>query len=481
MAADRKLLNVIFPRGGVNRRGGYAQSRGPFTCPGGFNVRSIGPLEERDRGGNRPGLVKFVDNDFGSVITGLRAVGYIDASGNLQHDLAVIADGSLSIIQGSSVTTTKAYLATEDGDRIIDEDGNYIIFNSTVASVNPIGDSNAFQMAEWEGKLYIADSTLKVYDPVTGVVQDVEGAPSSQPLVCVYQERLLLAGEDHMFYMAGEADGTDWVAGADGGKVGRAVFGYVGDSGAIGEKILAVVPWHDRALVFGTIDSLWAVYGNPAREGSEKKNVSPHVGIISPRSICVTPNGMVLFLARNGLYAWQVGSQAHPEPFSKRKVPEELLDVDASTTDVMMQYDHRSQGVHLFLTPSSGVGTHWWIDLENKALWPMKLTEDHQPLAAEIISISGYSNVVLGCKDGYLRRFSNTVATDDGEALHSHLLLGPFHIGREEGYDGIIAELNSALAVGSGDVKYKLITADSAEEAVDLANNQLDAMVDSQY
>jgi len=474
-------LDVRFPSGGVNRRGGYVQRQAPFTCPWAVNVRTVGPLEKRGRGGSRPGLTKYIDNDFGSIITGMKAIGYIDASGDLQHDLAVIADGSLNIVQGSTVTTTKAYLTDDSGNKIIDDTGKYIIFNSTVAATNPLGSSNAFQMAEWGGNLYIADSYLRKYNPVTGVVQVVENAPTNQPLICVYQERLLLSGADHMFYMCGQADDTKWDAGADMGNVGRAVMGYVGDSGKIGEQILATHTWHDRAVIMGTADSVWAIYGNLAAGNGEKRNVSPHVGILSPRAMCVTPNGMVLFLARNGLQIWQIGSQGHPEPFSKHKVPESLLDVDTTTTDVIMQYDHRSNGVHLFLTPASGVGSHWWIDLENRALWPMKIHEDNQPLAAETISVGGYSDVILGCKDGYLRRFSDSVSTDDGETLHSHLLIGPFHLGREDGFDGMIKEIVSAMADNSGDVKYRIITADTAEDAVDEAVASVEAAVDEEY
>jgi len=411
----------------------------------------------------------------------MSAISYLDATGTLRHDLAVIADGSLNIVRGSTVTTTKAYLTTDDGDKIIDENGNYIIFGSTVASVNPLGDSNAFQLVEWGGKLYIADSYPQVYNPVTGVVETLENAPASQPLIGVYQERLVLAGENHMFYMCEQGDPTNWDAGADYQNVGKAIMGYVGDSGQIGSKILAFRTWHDRAIIFGTADSVWAVYGNLSAEGGEKRNISPHVGIVSPHSLCVTPNGIVLFLARNGLQSWQIGSQEHPEPFSKTVVPEELLDVDSTTTDVLMRYDHRSAGVHLFLTPSSGVGSHWWIDLENRAVWPMKFIEDHQPVAADTISIGGYSDVILGCKDGYLRRFSNAVTTDDGEAIHSHLLIGPFHLGREEGFDGMLKEIIASMAENSGDVKYKIITGDSAEEAVDDAVGQLNTLVDTQY
>ena len=291
----------------------------------------------------------------------------------------------------------------------------------------------------------------------------------------------MLAGADHMFYQCGQTEPENWDAGDDMNDEGRSVMGYVGDSGVIGEKILAMHSNRDKALIFGCQDSVWAVYGNMAGNDGQKWNISPHAGILAPKAMSVTPNGLVVFLARSGLYTWQIGSKAHPEPFSNVVVPEELLDVDTDTTEVIMQYDHRSRGVHIFMTPDSGVGTHWWLDLENRALWPVKLVSTMQPLATAKLGVGGYSNIILGCKDGYLRRFDDDAVSDDGSAVYSHLLLGPLHIGREEGYDGLLTEMMAAMAEGSGDVKIRIITGDTAEAAVDAADAALALVIDSQY
>lgn len=476
--AKSRIIDVRFPVGGQDRRGRYAQKTPPFYSPRGINVRSVGPLEKRGRGGSRPGMAKYVDNDFGTNITGMASVTYIDAEGDRQQDLAVIADGSLNIVSGSSVTEATAYL-TIAGDKVT-IDGDYVVFGSSVAETNPLGDSNAFQMCEWNGKLYIADSTLKKYDPLTGVVSTVSGAPANQPLVIVFQERLLVAGADHIFYMCAQADETDWNAGADMGNQGRAIMGYVGDSGQIGEKIRAVHGWRDRAAIFGCMDSVWVLQGNMAGD-YQKRNISPFSGIISPQAMAVTPNGLVVFLTRAGLYAWQIGSTSEPEPFSAKVVPDELLDVDTTTIDVLMQYDHRSRGIHLFLTPHSGVGSHWWLDLEHRAMWPVKFNENHQPVSTAVLPREGFSNVLLGCKDGYIRVFDDDETDDDGEEIHSHLLLGPFHVAGTDGYDGLVHEIISALADGSGDVNYALYSGDTAEESVDAADAALTAAVDEQY
>ena len=471
--AKARSAKIKFPLGGSYRRAGYAQKTQPFTAPRAVNVRAFGPLERRGRGGSRPGLVKLVDNDFGTNILGIQSITYLDSDGDRQQDLAVICDGVLNIVSGETVTPTTANLVTDDGDMIVDEDGNQIIFTSTVSSSSPLDKSSAFSMVERGGKLYIADSSLKKYDPVTGVVEVVAGAPTSQPLVCVYQERLVLAGEDHMFYMCAQADETDWNFTVDKDNVGRAVAGYVGDGGKLGEVINSMVNYQDKALILGTTDSLWAVYGNPAG-GGKKVCVSAFSGVVAPSAITVTPDGLVLFVTRRGIYSWRVGSEQEPEPFSLERLPEALLDTDPTAVDVQLIYDHKARGVHLFMTPSTGDGTHWWLDLVNKAFWEVSFgTTTHQPVCTGRLATSGDSGIMLGCQDGYLRYFANSAEDDDGEDLESNLLLGPFHVPRMEGADGMVAEMVAAFAAGSGDVTWKLVMANSAETVVDLAEDML--------
>ena len=94
-----RRVKILFPLGGENRRGGYAQKEMPYTTPKAINVRSVGQLEKRGRGGSRPGLEKFINYDFGGTITGISSVTYIDADGNRQQDFVVICDGDLNIVR----------------------------------------------------------------------------------------------------------------------------------------------------------------------------------------------------------------------------------------------------------------------------------------------------------------------------------------------------------------------------------------------
>lgn len=58
MPRDRKLLSVKWPDGGLDEQHSY-RNQPPYTTPDCLNVRPEGPIEERLRGGTRPGLNKY--------------------------------------------------------------------------------------------------------------------------------------------------------------------------------------------------------------------------------------------------------------------------------------------------------------------------------------------------------------------------------------------------------------------------------------
>ena len=474
----RRTVNAQFPLGGENRRGSYAQTQAPYTTFRAKNVRGVGSLERRVRGGTRPGLSKYVSTDFGSVITAIQPLSYVDSNGDIQQDFMVICDGAIKVVSGSTVTTMTSKLVTEDGAYVTTEAGAYIVFDSTVPSVNPIGNTNAYMTCQSEGKAYIASSTLLEFDPLLGTVNTVANAPASQPIVFIYDGRIVLTGEDHMFYMSRQNDFTNWDFGEDYRDVSVAVAGFFGENGIISGTITYGTSYDDRAAILATTDDLWVIYGNPSPEGDgQKKNVSREVGIIAPQAACITPDGLLVFLARTGLYTWQIGTEKEPEPFSEGIIPEDLRDIDPTAKEVILKYDGKEKGVHLFLTPSSGAEEHWYFDLKHKAMWSVVFgNNNHQPLAVEVFNQSGDSKVVLGCGDGYLRVFDNDATDDDGTAIDSAVMLGPFHISGEYAKTGQIVEMDADFADNSSSITWKIYVADTAEEVCDNVKTDLDGV-----
>jgi hypothetical protein len=220
--------------------------------------------------------------------------------------------------------------------------------------------------------------------------------------------------------------------------------------------------------------------------------VSSEVGIIAPNAWAKTSDGLMVFLSNDGVYVWGIGGES-PQRWSEERAPEQLRNIDPEANIISMVYDPRGRGFHLFVTPATGVGVHWWLDLNRKALWPTVFTAGHQPVAVSrldgavpvyggpedpveqdpVVPVYGaesrLADIVVGCKDGNLRRFSPAATTDDGVAFQSHVLIGPFAVSSDTITDAILAEVHGSLADGSGLVNWRLVTGSTPEEAADAA------------
>jgi len=551
---------LTFPLAGVARRRGYRKQERPYAAPWAVNVRGVGQLENRERGGSRPGLARVHSNNFGSVITCVKSVTSVDAdTGTRYQDLVVIADGAISYLRGSSIGSPSPYLLWPDGSEILWDTGDNIIYDSTVSSVSAIGPTDAYDAVERNGRLLLADSVLRSYNPITGIVEVVGGTPpAAQPVIALYRDRVFLSGVDHQWYCSRQSDIEDWDFGGKEGDNGRAVAGQMSHSGIIGADLKAMIPFSDKNLVFACSNSLWVLNGDPAT--GSVTNVSPEIGILGTNAWARTPEGVMVFLGNDGLYLWNVGSGA-PVRFSEERVPDELRNISPTENTITMAYDPVGRGVDLFVSPeittitlsgddlapagsvgvytengeyndqpayehSSGsfwiwwstattqwivsiskgsalvdnfyaiadyvgstpirsdwaatgghyagepvttaaVGAHWWIDLENKAVWPVVLRPEHEPLAVGRIETNGLAEVVFGCRDGRLRKFSSSDTDDDGTAIESHVLLGPFRISPSDTRDALLAEVHGIMADNSGAVTWRVMMGDSAEEVAD--------------
>jgi len=464
------VKTLTFPLSGVDRRGGYRRQVRPYAAPWAVNVRGSDPMEGRERGGSRPGLKKISAADLGAI-RALAPLSYVDAAGAHHTDLVAIGDGTFYLINGSTATATAGNLTTEDGTLIIDDDDKEIVFDATVGAANSITDTGAYDIAIRGGKAYLADSVLRVYNPLLGTVAAVVASdgsvPTAQPLVCTYRDRIVLSGAEHLWYASRQSDPTDWDYGADMDDQGRPVAGQLAFSGGIGQDVTAMIPIEDKALAFATANELWVLHGDPATGRMEQ--VSDQIGVIAPEAWAVAPGGMLIFLSNDGLYIWTAGSGTHPVRFSEERMPEELRDVAVASNDVMMAYDATGKGFHLFITPASGAGEHWWLDIDNKALWPVVFASTHQPTAISRVLSGSLGEVALGCSDGYVRKFDRDTTTDDGTTLESHVLIGPIRVTSDDVTDAMVAEIHGIVAGSSSSVTWRLVMGSSAEAVTDVA------------
>lgn len=93
MAKGPKIVELVFPRGGLYERVGF-QSQTPYFTPDCLNVRPDDKILGRERGGSRPGLAKAFSGGLGGAVRLLHTIRYVDDE-VLKSRLVASAGGSL--------------------------------------------------------------------------------------------------------------------------------------------------------------------------------------------------------------------------------------------------------------------------------------------------------------------------------------------------------------------------------------------------
>jgi len=315
----------------------------------------------------------------------------------------------------------------------------------------------------------------KVYSPITNTIALLEATdgqvPSGNPLIARFRDRIVLAGADnapHVWYMSRQADPTDWDYAEDDSQ--GAVAGTSSPAGVPGQPITALVASSDDYLIIGCTNSLWVMRGDPKYGGGELDNLSQTVGIVGANAWAIGPASECIFLSQDGIYIVPPGASGYPVSVSRELLPEELKNINNDYTNVMMEYDAKDKGIHIYLTPEdTNERVHWWMDWERKTFWPVQLQGDHEPFAiARMLAQSAEdTGVVLGCRDGYIRRYSSLNITDGGNDIETYLVLGPIPLG-DDYNAGRMRQLIGAMAEDSGDVTWMICSGDTYEETLDL-------------
>lgn len=467
-SGDKRIIQLRWPVAGISKRHAF-QFQAPYTCIEAVNCRNDSITGSRERGGTRPGLTKGFSGQLGT--SGTRQIKLLDT------------------IQYIQANTVKArLLAVANGTLYREEPVGTLVavanLGGTVLSTNLLHGAERNQIyyiADHDANTTTSGTTYqpKKYDPVTDTQSNWTAAtagtiPKGCPCIANWRDRLVLGGgttNPFGLFASKQGDPEDWdyskTTSADAWSL------VLSPAGQLGDMITAIAPHSDNCLLVGCSTSLWILRSDP-RAGGEAHNLSQNVGVVDRGAWCHTPDGMFVFLSADGLYAVNAGCSAseYPTSLSRERMPEELLAVDRSSVTVGMAYDLRGRGIHINLTPNSAgssSATHWWFDWETKSFWKvLYASTDFEPFAIHarknFVAASNTTTVALGCRDGYVRRFSYAVETDDGTAFDSYIWLGP--IGDPTLYfDSQLDELSGTLGADSGEVQWTLYTGDSPEAA----------------
>lgn len=305
--------------------------------------------------------------------------------------------------------------------------------------------------------------TLSLLTPTGGFI------PVGTDAVAVYRDRLVWA-IGRTWYMSRQGDPGDYDYGADPEDPARAIAGNASDAGQPADPIIAMVSVGFDYLAIFAENSIWIMRGDPGY-GGQLYNLSRTAGCVSNKAWCYGESTDIFFLAKDGLYYMPEGGGA-PEPLSSLKIPRELRGIDRDNFYVTLAYEPNDDGVLIFITPRTGErGSHWWFDIDTKSFWPIEFANNsHQPIDA--LTFGGaptrIRRAVLASFDGFIREWNGT--DDDGVAIVSHIVLGPFGIATQGDFDAILTELVGVLSVSSGNVTIKVYAGNDAESVSDDAH-----------
>lgn len=257
--------------------------------------------------------------------------------------------------------------------------------------------------------------------------------PSTASLVCLYRGRIVLAGDKyypHQWYMSRQADPWDWNYTANDAE--SPVAGHNADAGEIGDIITALIPRKDDYLLFGCANSIWIMRGDPCTGGSLDE-VSLTTGIFGAYSWCWDDSDNLYFWGSNGIYklSTQTGEMTN---LTIKCIPDIVADttIDPSTHRITFGYDRRRHGILVCITTvATGANKNYWLDLRTGGFFPETYQNACGVYSQLFCDVTDDDNrvLVVGCKDGYIRKFLDTAKDDDvgstDAAISSYATLGP--------------------------------------------------------
>lgn len=456
-------LSLAWPIEGVVKRQSYhAEAFDQSVCPDALNVRPDCSILSRERGGSRPGLVKFSATELGGG-TPVRMIAecyYVAASVHTKI-LTASAGGTMYKESGGTFSA----IATQ---------------NATLTSDRPL------VAVDLLNKLYVASDNsasdqICVYDPTTDQLDVLVASAGTVPTKCWmlarFGDRLVAAGDrdnPDVIYASARRDPTDWdyasrTADADSWVTSA------GDIGSIGEPVTALIAHGNDCLLVGCSSSLWAFRSDPGI-GGRADNLSQTTGMFDYTAWCHDPEGNLWFLSStDGLYWMPAGCGLPPVSVSREKLPEELVNLTRGTDTVTMAYDIKDRGIHLTINGSSD--SAWWLDVKVKrngdqispwaAFWPQTYQSTHYPVFQfhRKDQPLNKSQVLWGGEDGYVRRHDDTASQDDGTNNFTSYCNILFPLG-QNGMRGTLGRLEAVTAANSGDVDIDVYVGDGAEAAV---------------
>ena len=303
-----------------------------------------------------------------------------------------------------------------------------------------------------------ASTTPHWYD-YTVFPDDSSGTlPAKAYLGALYRGRIVLSANPnapHQWYMSRQADHTDFAYVANDAQ--SPVAGGNADAGEIGDVIRSLIPYKDDYLIFGCANSIWVIRGDPAAGGSLDE-VDLTIGMFGANSWCWDGEGNLYFWGTGGVY--KLPRNFGPiENLSQVSLPELIKDeaADPSTHRIVMGYDRKRFGIIINVTLiSDGSSSSYFYSLNpiTQGFFPETYPDECGPYSSFYYDATDptFKDLLIGCKDGYIRKFDTAAKDDDigaTDAAISSKVLYPIIQLAEDNEEGKLSSLTVELSGGA--------------------------------
>ena len=258
------------------------------------------------------------------------------------------------------------------------------------------------------------------FGQLSGTTKSFGSLPTEAYVGCLYRGRVVLGGNPnypHQWYMSRQAYLWDFAYLANDAQ--SPVVGNNADAGELGDILVSLTPYKDDYLIFGCANSMWFLRGD-ATAGGSLSEIDLTVGIFGANSWCFDGEGNLYFWGTEGIYVMPEGF-GRIKSLTENTLPNIIADegADQTTHRITLGYDRKRRGILVSITAfSDGSNSSYWYDLRTGGFFPESYPDECGPYALFYYSANdkAYADLLIGCQDGYVRKFLDSAKDDDSGA-----------------------------------------------------------------
>lgn len=371
------------------------------------------------------------------------------------------------------------FLAVSNGEvRLFDQAGSTAITNG--ASFNPTAPT--IFSAQNGLDLYFADGSgaylfynhdtnaMESWIPTAGNLP-VDDNKITARLITTWRGRTVLAailGDPGNWFMSAINDPKDWDYAPATATLQDAVAGSTSETADLMNDIInGIMAYNNDIMVFFGDHSIFQMTGDPMNGGTLDLLVEG-IGAAFGKAFCRDGIGNLYFFSTHcGVYAFTPGTP-QPQKIS-HQIDFRLQNVDLSANIIRMAYDHRLQGLWLFITPldEKSPTIHYFWDIRTKGWFPITFaSKTLDPFVVQVMDADDPNDrhIMLGGSDGRIRILSLDATTDDGYAIDSYVYIGPLTTQIQAAL--LLRDLQTYMAETSGQVSWSVYHGNAPEAAL---------------